>query len=428
MLKIRLNLRKVAAITACLTVTTMFSGCGDEKEDAKVPVLTTAEASSITATGAISGGNVTSDGGAEVTERGVYWGTVSSDLTVSGSKTADGKGTGSFTSTLAGLTANSTYYVCAYATNSTGTAFGNVVSFTTAAVAPVLTTAAVTAITATTAIAGGNITDAGTPPYTERGICYATTDNPTIEGNKVTAAGNGTGDFTAELTNLTAKTKYYVRAYVTNSVGTVYGNEMSFTTDNEVELELLLEGIYTKDEVLTTSYMYDTQGRLTVVYNNSAGRVVYEFKYDAAGNIIEAFDCPVDKNGNIITLCEVLTFKLNNKGLLETFTNNVNQTSTYSYDNNGNLLETQSHDGSKTTFDSYDSKKSPFHSCTTPQWVLRNLLGLNYGLVNNPLSGSRFNVTFEISYEYNVSGYPTKITQTAGTEVISEITLKYREK
>ena len=233
MLKVRLNLRKVAAITACLTATTMFSGCGDEKEDAKVPVLTTAEASGITATGAVSGGNVTSDSGAEVTERGIYWGTVSSDLTVSGSKTTDGKGTGSFTSTLAGLTTNTTYYVCAYATNSAGTGYGNVISFSTATVAPVLTTAAVTAITATTATAGGNITDVGTPPYTERGVCYATTANPTIDGSKVTSAGSGTGDFTAELTNLTAETKYYVRAYATGSAGTVYGNQVEFTTETE---------------------------------------------------------------------------------------------------------------------------------------------------------------------------------------------------
>jgi len=230
MLKVKLNLSKVVAIATCFAVTTMFSGCEDEKEDAKVPVLTTAEASAITATGAMSGGNVTSDGGAEVTERGVFWGTVSSDLIVSGSKTTDGKGTGSFTSTLAGLTANTTYYVCAYATNSAGTAYGNVVSFRTDAVLPVLTTAAVTAVTATTATAGGNIANSGTPPYTERGVCYATTANPAIDDNKVTAAGSGTGDFTAELTNLTAETQYYIRAYATNSAGTAYGNEASFTT------------------------------------------------------------------------------------------------------------------------------------------------------------------------------------------------------
>ena len=117
-------------IVSCLAVTTMFSGCDDKKEDAKVPVLTTVAASGITADGAVSGGNVTSDGGAEVTVRGVCWAT-SPAPTVSGSKTTDGTGTGSFTSTLAGLTANTTYYVRAYATNSVGTAYGTEVNFTT---------------------------------------------------------------------------------------------------------------------------------------------------------------------------------------------------------------------------------------------------------------------------------------------------------
>jgi len=96
---------------------------------------------------------------------------------------------------------------------------------------PVLTTAAVSNITATTATVGGNITNAGTPPYTERGVCYAIAANPTIDGNKVTAAGDDTGDFTAELTGLTAETKYYVRAYATGSAGTVYGNQLEFTTE-----------------------------------------------------------------------------------------------------------------------------------------------------------------------------------------------------
>jgi len=109
----------------------MFSGCDDnEKEDPKLPVLTTAEASAITATSAVLGGNITSDGGAEVTERGVCWAT-SATPTVSVSKTTDGAGTGSFTSNLTGLTANTTYYVRAYATNSAGTAYGNEVSFST---------------------------------------------------------------------------------------------------------------------------------------------------------------------------------------------------------------------------------------------------------------------------------------------------------
>jgi uncharacterized protein (TIGR02145 family) len=96
---------------------------------ASVPTLTTTAINSITTTTATSGGNISSDGGASVTARGVCWNT-SSDPTTSNIKTTDGTGTGSFTSNITGLTAGTTYYVRAYATNSTGTAYGNELSFT----------------------------------------------------------------------------------------------------------------------------------------------------------------------------------------------------------------------------------------------------------------------------------------------------------
>ena len=96
-----------------------------------VPTVTTAAVTNITSTFATSGGNVTDDGGATVTTRGVCWSS-SQNPTISDSHTTDGSGTGSFTSSLAGLTPNTTYYVRAYATNSAGTAYGNEVSFITA--------------------------------------------------------------------------------------------------------------------------------------------------------------------------------------------------------------------------------------------------------------------------------------------------------
>ena len=96
---------------------------------ASLPVVSTTSATAITATSAAGGGNVTSDGGA-LTTRGVCWST-SSNPTVSDSHTTDGTGTGSFTSSITGLTPGTTYYVRAYATNSLGTAYGNEVSFTT---------------------------------------------------------------------------------------------------------------------------------------------------------------------------------------------------------------------------------------------------------------------------------------------------------
>jgi uncharacterized protein (TIGR02145 family) len=103
--------------------------CNKEKQQT-LSILTTEDISGITQTDALSGGNITSDGGAAVTSRGVCWST-SPPPTIAGSKTTDGMGTGSFVSSITGLTSSTKYYVCAYATNSAGTAYGNEVSFIT---------------------------------------------------------------------------------------------------------------------------------------------------------------------------------------------------------------------------------------------------------------------------------------------------------
>jgi len=103
-----------------------------------VPTLVTSQVTSIASTSAVSGGNITSDGGALITARGVAYGTAQSP-TITNSSTSNGTGTGVFTSTLTGLTAATFYYVRAYATNSVGTAYGNELSFTTSATAPSFT-------------------------------------------------------------------------------------------------------------------------------------------------------------------------------------------------------------------------------------------------------------------------------------------------
>ena len=85
-------------------------------------------------------------------------------------------------------------------------------------------------ITSTSATSGGNISNNGGTPVTQRGVVWSTSQNPTTANNS-TSDGSGTGNFTSNLINLTANTTYYVRAYATNSGGTAYGNELSFTTN-----------------------------------------------------------------------------------------------------------------------------------------------------------------------------------------------------
>ena len=96
---------------------------------------------------------------------------------------------------------------------------------------PTVTTTIPTQITETTAVAGGNVTSDGNASVTERGVVFATKQNPTTDDNKLTC-GSGMGEFTCNLTGLQANTTYYVRAYATNEKGTAYGEEVSFSTES----------------------------------------------------------------------------------------------------------------------------------------------------------------------------------------------------
>ena len=93
----------------------------------------------------------------------------------------------------------------------------------------VLSTAPVTNITATTATSGGSISSDGGAAITARGVCWGLTADPTTADSKTTD-GDGTGQFESSITGLTGGTTYHVRAYATNSIGTAYGDDLTFTT------------------------------------------------------------------------------------------------------------------------------------------------------------------------------------------------------
>ena len=194
--------------------------------------ITTTAVTNITGTTATSGGNVISDGGAKITARGVCWST-SPNPTIADNKTIDGSGIGSFTSNITGLLAGTTYFVRAYATNSAGTAYGVQGEFTTLSDTPVVTTSAVTEITNISATCGGNVTISGGEAVTARGVCWSTSENPTTDDSK-TSDGTGTGQFSSSLTGLSANTTYYIRSYATNSKGTAYGTQVTFTTTSDL--------------------------------------------------------------------------------------------------------------------------------------------------------------------------------------------------
>ena len=241
------------------------------KPEVEKPTVMTKSVEDVTETTAKVVGEVTADGGADVTERGMCYATTQNP-TIENDKTTDGNGIGLFTSNLPNLVPNTQYYVRAYATNEKGTNYGNEISFETEGVEdpeepenpeepgddeepenpgdddteepiiPTVTTFEVTDITINSAVSGGEVAVEGDLEITARGICWSINQNPTTDDNKTTD-GKGIGTFTSNLPNLVPNTQYFVRAYATDEKGvTSYGEEKSFVT-----LEKLLPTVTTSE-------------------------------------------------------------------------------------------------------------------------------------------------------------------------------------
>ena len=210
-----------------------FYAC--EKE-AKVlpPTVSTASVDNIYNTSARVGGLVSDDGGADISDRGVYWGT-SSPAESSGTKLQIGTGTGVFSDSITGLTSGVKYYVKAYATNKQGTAYGEETFFTTQISLPTLTTSAITELTANSARVGGVIIDSGGFAVSRRGVYWGTDPTPQLTGTKL-EMGSGAGTFSQTLSGLQRAVLYYVVAYATNIKGTAYGDEVNFTTEPDLPI------------------------------------------------------------------------------------------------------------------------------------------------------------------------------------------------
>jgi hypothetical protein len=207
----------------------LFTGCKSED----IPVVTTAEVTSVTQTSATCGGDVLSQGDAEVTSRGIYLGT-SGDQAIIDTITVDSTGTGSFTCKLTDLEPGTDYYVKAFANNIFGTGYGDTVSFTTEpATLPEVITYSRIPVTKSTAKLYGEVLSDGESQLIEYGFCWSTSENPTLSDNCKTQDSDYRY-FIATITNLEPGTKYFASAYATNHVGTAYGYIVSFSTCSEI--------------------------------------------------------------------------------------------------------------------------------------------------------------------------------------------------
>ena len=237
---------KLKSLILLLLLQLVIIGCDkEENENYSKPEISTSEISEITNTTAICSGNLTSDGGKTITAKGVVWHT-SANATIevnTGIATVVNE-VSEFVGNLTDLTANTKYFVCAFATNELGTVYGEEKEFTTTNYRkPEISTSEISEITNSTATCGGNITSDGGKTITTSGVVWHTSANATIERNTgKTTDGTLVDEFMSSLTDLNLNTKYFVRAYATNELGTVYGNEKSFTTTLAIEDMIFVEG------------------------------------------------------------------------------------------------------------------------------------------------------------------------------------------
>jgi len=443
MLKVKLNLSRMVAIAACLAAATMFSSCEDKEKEPAIKVEN--EASLIQ--------NVYADQTGGVTTTIVTAGAWSSTIT-EGSAKSTKSSTVSWLSIApsSGAAAGTYPIVISLEPNLTGAERSATITIKCGNMeisivvtqkttkengesyvkAPTLTTAEASNVTVTTATAGGIITDVGTPAYTERGVCYGTTVNPTVDGNstKIAVSGSGTGSFAANLTGLTAETTYYARAYATNDNGTVYGNEVSFTTNAEPEKVKLLETI-TYNNGHQIKFEYDNQNRITKIdglddaealFYNGNDLVRFESAYGTYQECV--------KSGNKITITRKgdgwvdnpFIIFLNDDGFpirIENSGENWTSVTTYQYENDNMTNHTYEEwengefSGSDIIDYKYGNNKSPLYHCNTPKWFLFYIfceLGSRNNIIEATLGWGENSIISEYEYEYDSDGFPTKCT------------------
>ncbi len=195
------------------------------------PSVLTVEAEDITAETAILKGQIIGTGDSSITERGHYWSTDQNNIEQNTSLSSDQL---EFSSTISNLNPETTYYYCAYATNSFGTSLGEIMSFNTSDGKPNIITGNSNNVNASGANLEGTIIDEGDSNITQHGHCWSVNQNPTLTSNNgLTLLGDGLiGLFSSTIDDLNANTVYYYCAYATNSFGTSYGEVKILTTAN----------------------------------------------------------------------------------------------------------------------------------------------------------------------------------------------------
>jgi hypothetical protein len=210
---------------------------GDQKEfitpTIPLPEVETFEVTGVNATKAVCHGHIEADSVVIIVSEGFcYSESAAPDL--NDLSTSEGWEAGDFSSTISDLDPGTTYYVRAYATTCDGIIYGNEVFFTTHDTLPEVTTSEITSVTHESAVVAGLVISDGGAPVTSRGLCWSESTEPSLS-DQYLQSGSGTGLFLGKISGLEIKTTYYVRAFATNKNGTVYGEQLHFTTQDTAQ-------------------------------------------------------------------------------------------------------------------------------------------------------------------------------------------------
>ena len=284
------------------------------------PVITTNDASDITQNSAKVGGNISSDGGSTITERGVFYGLTEEVNSDSDAVKDSSTEVGSFTVSLTGLEKGTVYYFMAYAKNSSGYGYGEVKQLNTVGDPPTVKTTQVNKVSGKQAEVTGEIESTGGEPLSSYGFAYSKNTSPTVDDTKIEVGQDGSGEFKATLTELDVSTKYYVRAYATNPRGTSYGEELSFTTsDGKPGVTTLGYEDVTGNSVLVNGRIDDDGGEDLTSYG---------FAYaETSDPTIDGFKLEVGKDGDGNYQGQLTGLKTETKYYIRAYATNTNGTS-----------------------------------------------------------------------------------------------------
>ncbi len=393
-------------------------------EVAQAPIVATGTKSNITTSGATLGGIITGDGGAAISASGVVVSTSPSPIR-GGAGVIDSASNvfaapSVFTVNVAGLNLSTTYYYRAYAVNAIGTTYGADSTFTTngANTIPTVLKTAATNIQAYVATVGGNITSNGGAAVTSSGIVYSTTPNPALFGLGVVDSTTNPlvalGAFTQGLGGLTHSTKYYYRAYATNSVGTAYSVQDSFTTQPVISVLPYAENF----DGATTPWSSAAVGTGT----NSWVRGT-----PAKTNLSGAFSAPnawvTGLIGNYIGTenCAVVSpqfnFSSQTAAPLLLFKHKMDVDNDLGYD--GGIVEISINGGAWTKLDPIVGTGGNFNTANSTSWYNDNAAWSTVG-------APQFSANTATSYSSQVNGWITSVTSLTGAAGQSDVKIRFR--